>query len=312
MGMKTTNTPSTSTATLKMNQDGSLDVLTSSVEMGQGATTALAQIAAARAHVALGQVSVARPDTDATPFDHATTSSRTTSAMGAAIGKAADTICDELRRLAAQHFEADPGDIELHNGRASIAGSADRSVGFGQLISEGHRGNLIGHATHVTTAKPDPLTGAPGASVHYHQAVGAADVAVDIETGRVRLLGLHAGVFVGTAINPTLCELQMEGSMTMGVGQSLFEEIVTDGGQVSNANLGDYLIPSVRDVPRAIYTRLYEEQDHPDVHGIGEVAAPLAPPAIANAIADAVGARVRDLPITPERVLQALRGNLAD
>jgi CO/xanthine dehydrogenase Mo-binding subunit len=307
IGMKTTNTPSTSTATLKMNQDGSLDVLTSSVEMGQGSTTALAQIAASRAHLSLDQIHIAQPDTDVTPFDHATTSSRTTFAMGAAIGMAADVICAQLRELAAQHFEVGSGDIELEDGRASILGFENRSVTYAELITHARRGNLIGHATHVTSAKPDPLTGKAGASAHYHQAVGAAEVAVDVETGRVRLLRLHAGVFVGMAINPTLCELQLEGSMAMGAGQSLFEELVRDGGQIVNANLGDYLVPSLGDVPVTIDTRLYEERDHPDVHGIGEVAAPLAPPAIANAIANAVGVRVRDLPLTPERVLRALR-----
>ena len=307
IGMKTTNTPSTSTATVKMNEDGSLDVLSSSVEMGQGATTALAQIAAARAHVGLAQVNVARPDTDATPFDHATTSSRTTFAMGAAIEQAVDEVTTQLRELAARQFEVAAEDIELRDGRARIVGAPDRGASYAELITRARRGNLIGHATHVTSAKPDPETGRPGASAHYHQAVGAAEVAVDLETGRVRLLRLHAGVFVGLAINPTLCELQMEGSLVMGAGQGLFEEIVTDGGQITNANLADYLIPAFGDLPSDVQTNLVEETAHPDVHGIGEVAAPVAAPAIANAIAGATGVRVRDLPLTPERVLRALR-----
>jgi CO/xanthine dehydrogenase Mo-binding subunit len=159
----------------------------------------------------------------------------------------------------------------------------------------------------VTSAKPDPVTGQPGASAHYHQAVGAAEVAVDVETGRARLLGLHAGVFVGLAINPTLCELQVEGCMAMGAGQGLFEELVIDGGQITNANLGEYLIPAFGDLPDRLQTRLYEEPEHPDVHGIGEVAVPVVAPAIANAVVDEVGVRLRDLPLTPERILHALR-----
>jgi CO/xanthine dehydrogenase Mo-binding subunit len=308
IGMKTTNTPSTSTATLKMNQDGSLDVSTSSVEMGQGATTALAQIAATHAHVPLACVSVARPDTDTTPFDHATTSSRTTFAMGAAIQKAADAVTAQLRELAAQRLEVDPVDVQLEDGRACVVGAPDRFASFAELIAQARRGNLIGHATHITSARPDPVTGQPGASAHYHQAVGAAEVAVDVETGRVRLLRLHAGVFVGLAINPTLCELQVEGSLVMGAGQGLFEELVIDGGQITNANLGEYLVPALGDTPEIVEARLYEEPRQPDVHGIGEVAAPVAAPAIANAVANAVGVRIRDLPLTPERVLRALRG----
>jgi CO/xanthine dehydrogenase Mo-binding subunit len=306
VGLKTTNTPSTSTATVKMNQDGSLDVLTSSVEMGQGAGTALAQIAASRAHLPLSLVRVAQPDTDATPFDHATTSSRTTFAMGAAIEQAVDVVNRQLRELAAARLEVDVLDVQLEDGTASVVGAPDRAATYAELITSARRGNLIGHATHVTSAKPDPLTGKPGASAHYHQAVGAAEVAVDAETGRVRLLRLHAGVFVGTAINPTLCELQVEGCLVMGAGQALFEEIVVDGGQIVNANLGDYMVPSFLDVPSRLETSLVEEPAHPDVHGIGEVAIPVVAPAIANAVADAVGVRIRDLPLTPERILRSL------
>jgi CO/xanthine dehydrogenase Mo-binding subunit len=213
----------------------------------------------------------------------------------------------ELRGLASDAFEVAPEDVELLDGRAIVVGAPDRSVAYGELITRARRGNLIGHATHVTSAKPDPVTGQPGASAHYHQAVGAAEVAVDVETGRVRLLRLHAGVFVGQAINPTLCELQMEGCLVMGAGQGLFEELIIDGGQIANANLGDYLIPALLDMPAQIDTALYEEPDHPDIHGIGEVAAPIVAPAIANAVANAVGIRVRNLPLTPERVLRALR-----
>jgi CO/xanthine dehydrogenase Mo-binding subunit len=291
-----------------MNQDGSLDVLTSSVEMGQGATTALAQIAATRARVPLDVVRLSRPDTDSTPFDHATTSSRTTFAMGAAISKAVDVVLDALLQLASEEFEVSRDDVELADGRARVVGSPHRSAGYGELINRARRGNLIGHATYVTSAKLDPVTGQIGASAHYHQAVGAAEVAVDMETGRVRLLRLHAGVFVGLAINPTLCELQMEGCLVMGAGQALFEELVIDGGQIVNANLADYLIPSVLDMPPVMDTAFYEEPEHPDIHGIGEVAAPVAAPAIANAVANAVGVRVRDLPLTPEKVLRGLRG----
>src|ERR1051326_7614278 len=182
ISVKTTNTPSTSTAIVKMNQDGSLNVLTSSVEMGQGATTALAQIAASRARLPLARVSVARPDTDATPFDHATTSSRTTFAMGAAIERAVDRVGDQLRDLAAQRLEVAPEDLQLRDGRVSIVGSPDQSLSYAELITDARRGNLSGHAAYTTSANPDPVTGQPGASAHYHQAVGAAEVAVDVET----------------------------------------------------------------------------------------------------------------------------------
>lgn len=304
--MKTTNTPSTSTATVKMNEDGSLDVLTSSVEMGQGSTTVLSQIAAERAGVDVRNVRLSQVDTDVTPFDHSTSSSRTTFAMGEAITRAVAEVTTELRQLAGSHFEASAEDIQLGGGRAEVRGAPDRSVDYGTLIRTSRKGNLLGQAINTTSAKPDPNSGKPGASAHYHTATGAVEVAVDTETGRVRVLRLHTAVFAGRAINPTLCELQTDGSALFGIGQALFEEIHQDGGQVTNANLGDYLIPALRDVP-VLQTALYEEPGHDEVHGIGEVSAPIAPPAIANAIADALGVRIAHLPLTPERILRALR-----
>jgi CO/xanthine dehydrogenase Mo-binding subunit len=305
--MKTTSTPSTSSASVKLNEDGSLDVLTSSVEMGQGASTVLAQIAAERAGLQVSNVHVSQVDTDSTPYDQSTSSSRTTFAMGRAIGDAVEQVTLQLRELAGRHFEVAPDDVELSAGQARVRGVPDRSVEYGALVRAARRGNLLGQAVYTSTAKPDPETGGPGVSAHYHQAVGAAEVAVDPETGRVRVLRLHAAVFAGRAINPTLCELQTEGSAFFGLGQALFEAIQHDGGQVSNANLGDYLIPSLLDVPARTQAGIYEEPEHEEVHGIGEVAAPAAPPAIGNAVADALGVRIRDLPITPERVLQAFR-----
>jgi CO/xanthine dehydrogenase Mo-binding subunit len=302
--MKTTSTPSTSSATVKLNDDGSLDVLTSSVEMGQGASTVLAQIAAERSGVDVSKVHISQVDTDSTPYDQSTSSSRTTFAMGRAISDAVEEVNVQLRDLAGKHLEADPADIELGGGVARVRGVPDRSVEYGALVRAARRGNLLGGAVYTSTAKPDPTTGKPGVSAHYHQAVGAAEVAVDPDTGRVRVLRLHAAVFAGRAINPTLCELQTEGSAFFGLGQALFEAIQQEGGQISNANLGDYLIPSLLDAPRATRASIHEEPGHEEVHGIGEVAAPVAPPAIANAVADAVGVRVRDLPITPEQVLR--------
>jgi CO/xanthine dehydrogenase Mo-binding subunit len=305
--MKTTSTPSTSSATVKLNDDGSLDVLTSSVEMGQGASTVLAQIAAERAGVDLSRVHVSQVDTDSTPYDQATSSSRTTFAMGRAISDAVQEVTSELRELAGRHLEAAPSDIELGGGRAHVRGVPDRSVDYGALVRSARRGNLMGQAVFTSQAKPDPHTGKTGVSAHYHQAVGAAEVAVDPLTGRVRVLRLHAAVFAGRAINPTLCELQVEGSAFFGLGQALFEAIEQEGGQVNNANLGDYLIPAFGDLPACTEASIHEEPGHDEVHGIGEVAAPVAPPAIANAVADALGVRVRDLPISPERVLRGVR-----
>jgi CO/xanthine dehydrogenase Mo-binding subunit len=158
----------------------------------------------------------------------------------------------------------------------------------------------------VGRAKPDPITGEPGASAHWHHAVAAVDVEVDTETGKVRLLSCHTGVFAGRKINPVHCELQTEGSAIFGLGQALMEELAFDDGRLVNANLSDYLIPSFKDLPPVLQVNVLETPGSDDIHGIGETALPPVLAAVSNAVADAIGAPIRELPLTPERVLQAL------
>jgi CO/xanthine dehydrogenase Mo-binding subunit len=306
MCMKTTATPSTSTAACTLNQDGSLSVLTSSVEMGQGAKTALAQIAADAVGVPLEAVSVSEPDTDTTPYDQTTSSSRTTNVMGIAIRRAGEEVRKQLTELAAAEFEVSAGDVLLADGRAAVRGAPHRSTSYAHLVRESGSANLLGRGTFTNRAKPDPVTGEPGVSDHWHHAVGAAEVAVDVETGKVRLLRCHAGVFVGRMINPTQCELQAQGSATFGVGQALMEELVFDAGQLTNPSLADYMLPSFKDVPPVLTVEALEDPASVEVHGIGETAQPAVLAAIANAVADAIGTSISELPITPERVMTAL------
>ena len=307
IALKTTATPTTSTAGAKLNQDGSLDVLVGTVEMGQGARTVLAQIAADEAGLALERVVVRLPDTANTPFDHGTSSSRSTFSMGTAVKLAVGDAMSKLRALAADQLEAAPDDLVLRDGWVELEGVPERRLTYGDVMTKARVGNVQGDGAFTNRAAPDPLTGQPGTSTHYHQAVGAAKVAIDPETGRVRLLSVQAGTFAGVMINPALCELQVESSLTMGLGQALFEECVYDAGRVVNPSLADYTIPSFQDLPTAAGAILLEDVARGEVHGIGENPLPTIPPAIANAIANAVGVRIYDLPITPEKVLRALR-----
>src|SRR5262249_27790244 len=115
--------------------------------------------------------------------------------------------------------------------------------------------------------------------------------------------------YAGKVIHPTFAELQVEGNVAFGIGQALMEEMVVESGQVVNPNLGDYMIPSFDDLPARLYTTLLEDpRGEGEIHGLGEGAAPPVPPALANAIFNACGVRIRELPITPEKVLRALRG----
>jgi CO/xanthine dehydrogenase Mo-binding subunit len=299
-------TPSTSTATAKLNDDGSLHILTSSVEMGQGLQSAMAIIAAERLSVPIERITVSTPDTDLTPYDQQTSSSRSSFAMGGAVALACDGIAEKLRKLASDELEIAPADLELAGGTVRATGSPDRAIEFGALVRGARAGNLLADGTFQTEGGLDPQTGQGIAAPHWHQAAGAAEVEVDLETGKVEVLQYHGAVYAGRILNPVQCELQTEGNVAFGVGQALFESMVFDGGQLQNGNLGDYMISSGKDMPAALSVSILENLAKGEIHGVGETSLPAVMPAIGNAIARATGVRITDLPITPEKILRAL------
>jgi len=310
--IKGTVTPSTSTASVKLNDDSSLDVLTSSVEMGQGMQTSMALFAAERLGIPVDRVNVTAPDTDITPYDQQTSSSRTTHAMGTAIMGAVDDVRGQLRDLAAEELEIDADDLELVDGVVRVKGTPDRAVDFGELVRRSRSGNLLGSSTFRSEGGLDPETGQGIGSVHWHQAAGAAEVEVDLETGKVDVLRYHAGVYAGRIINPVQAELQTEGNIAFGLGQALFEDMIFDNGQLQNGNLADYMIASIVDLPDDMHPDVLEHLEANDIHGIGETSLPPVMPAIGNAVYRATGVRITDLPITPEKVLRGLRARASE
>jgi CO/xanthine dehydrogenase Mo-binding subunit len=305
--IKSSVTPSTSTASAKLNDDSSLDVMTSSVEMGQGAQATLAILAAERLQLPVNNVNITTPDTDVTPYDQQTSSSRTTFSMGTAVRGAADEIKEQLLALAADELEISPTDLELADGSVRAKGAPDRSVTYGELVRKSRSGNLLGSYTFRTEGGLDAETGQGIGSVHWHQAAGAAEVEVDLDTGKVDIVRYHAGVYAGRIVNPVQAELQTEGNIAFGVGQALFEEMVFDNGQLQNGNLGDYMIASIEDLPQEMNADVLEHLESNDIHGIGESSLPPVMPAVGNAVYRATGVRIHDLPITPEKVLRGLR-----
>ena len=307
-------TPTTSTSTVKLNADGSLNVLTSSVEMGQGLKTALAQIAASEIGLPVGRVRVSEPDTAFTPFDLMTAASRATFCMGTAIREAIADVKNQLRDLAATQLEANKEDLLLQDGKIMVRGVAGRSLSYIDAIRASKTNNLLGHGVFVSGSGPDgsPVvmdfeTGQGYGSAEWHPAVVVCEVEVDTETGHVTVPRIHADLYAGKVINPRLCELQIQGAATFGLGQVLFEQLVQDtNGSITNPNLSDYMIPSFHDVPAELSVHMLEPHGVTDVHGVGETAIPPARPAIGNAISRAIGTHFLDLPITPEKVLQAL------
>jgi CO/xanthine dehydrogenase Mo-binding subunit len=161
--------------------------------------------------------------------------------------------------------------------------------GFGEIVNEGGL---------------DPDTGQGVASTHWHQGAAAAEVRVDAETGKVEVERLHAAIYAGRVVNRPAAELQNEGSMIMGLGSALYEQVVFEDGQVVNANLSDYPVPSPADLPVSLTQELME-RDGAEIHGLGETALPPVPAAIANAVAS-LGVHVTTLPLTPEAVLEAI------
>jgi CO/xanthine dehydrogenase Mo-binding subunit len=305
--IKATITPSTSTAALKLNEDGSLNVLTSSVECGQGAKTVLAQIAAQAMQAPLARVSVSNPDTDFTPYDQQTSSSRTTYSMGGAVGKAAADLKRQLSEYAAELLEVSVNDLVLENGRLMVRGTPSRSLSYGEIALRSNQLNLIGHGSFSTRGGLDLETGQGIGSVHWHQGAIGCEVEVDAETGKIKVLQLTPVVFAGQVVNPRLCELQLEGCAVFGLGQALFEEMAYgDHGQLINPNLGDYNIPSFEDIPWKLSPIAVEQHGSEDLHGVGETLLPPVMAAIGNAVYNAVGVRIHDLPLTPEKILREL------
>jgi CO/xanthine dehydrogenase Mo-binding subunit len=189
-------------------------------------------------------------------------------------------------------------------------GHEERGKGltFGQLIRRAGCGNLMASGTFQTKGGLDPRTGQGIASVHWHQAAAAAEVEVDRETGKVTLLGIHASQYTGRTVNPLNVELQTEGNIIFGIGKATLEEMLYDNGQLVNASLADYMIPSFEDLPHRLTTSLHQNPDaRTDPHGVGETALPPIAPAISNAIYNAVGVRVHSLPITTEKVLRSIK-----
>jgi CO/xanthine dehydrogenase Mo-binding subunit len=220
--------------------------------------------------------------------------------------RAADDLLDQLRGFAATQFEVSPEDVVLEGGQAHVRGVPNRSRTWDDLMTASHRVELLGQGHFQARPAPDPVTGKPGASAHWHHGVVAAEVAVDIETGRVEVTRLWGGVYAGRIVNPILCDLQVHGCVLMGLGEALFEQMQYADGTLVTNSLAEYNIPSIRDAPIDLQACVLEDTSKLDIHGIGETLVPAGPAVIGCAVADAIGAHFSELPLTPERVLLAV------
>jgi CO/xanthine dehydrogenase Mo-binding subunit len=305
--IKSTITPSTSNATMKVNIDGSVDVLTSTVEMGQGSHTALAQIAAEALGLRYHDLQMVGPDTDLTPYDLTTSSSRSTAAMGAAIRDAAAQICQQLIGLAAKQLKVSPDDVEMRDGLLRQRGT-EGTLSIAQVVAASKLGTVTATGSFVSEGGLHPETGQGIASDHWHQGAVAAEVDVDVRTGKVTVHRLRASAYAGNVVNPVNARMQIVGSIAFGLSQALFEQIIYDNGHVANQNLSEYALAGGVDLPADLQISLLENPATTAIHGLGETCLPPVSPAIANAIENATGIRCLQLPMTAERLLGLAAG----
>lgn len=307
MILKSSLSPSVSEAMIRLNADGSATVLASTVEMGQGARTVLAQIAAEVLGVPIERVTTAFPDTAVTPYDQTTSSSRSTTLVGLAVQRAAEDIRRQVIEIAAGLFEAPEEVIRIEDGEVR---AGPRQMSLAEALARHFGmpgGELIGTGSYISGRSQAPLG---GSTPFWETGVGAAEISVDEETGVIRVHRYVSVVDVGRAINPQLCEAQDEGAVIQGLGHTLYEEIVYQDGQMLNPSLVDYHVPVMADLPDELHTVLVENGDGLGpfgAKGMGEGGLIPVGPAIGNAVARLTGARLVDLPLTPERVWRALR-----
>jgi CO/xanthine dehydrogenase Mo-binding subunit len=296
--MKAVITPTTSVAIVNVSADGSVTLYCGTVDMGQGSDTAMAQMVGEVLNVPAESVRVVQRDTDVTPYDMGTLGSRSLFHMGHAVCRAAEDARDKLNALAREVGEPEGSNLPVPTLFVKRYGM--------------RAGNIIG--TGVFTPQytpPAPETGLSDNVTAFWMVSGTgAEVEVDTETGHVKIERLVSVVDVGKPINPQLVDTQISGAALMQLGFTMFEEMHLDGGQVVNASLADYKIPGFHDVPDSmeILTVDTVQANGPfGGKGVGEVATFGVSPAIANAIDDAVGVRLKELPLKPESVLRALR-----
>jgi CO/xanthine dehydrogenase Mo-binding subunit len=305
--LKASIAPSVSEAIVRLHADGSVTVLASTVEMGQGARTALAQIAAEVLAVPLAHVAVTPPDTAITPYDQTTSSSRSTTMTGRAVQEAAADVRDQLLRIVADHFQVLGRELTLEE---SSVVSGSRRLSYPEVLALRFGmtgGELIGRGIVAPGRTQAPLG---GSTPFWEMAVGAAEVSVDEETGAVTVERYVSVADVGRAVNPLILEGQDEGAVVQGLGHTLFEEMAYADGHLLNGNLLTYRVPRAEDVPPALECRFTENADGSGpfgAKGAGEGSLIPVSPAVANALARLTGIRLRELPLLPERVWRALR-----
>jgi CO/xanthine dehydrogenase Mo-binding subunit len=296
VGFKACVSPTTSLAAINVNADGSCIVYCSTADMGQGSDTAMAQIAGEVLNMTAESITVVHSDTDVTPYDMATLGSRSLFHMGNAVKLAAEDALKKLNQLKSElQLPAD----------APIPDVFKKKYGM-------QAGNVVGTGSYIPSYKSPDANGLTDNATPFWMVGGTgAEVEVDTETGRVRVTRLVNVADVGTPINPKIVETQLSGAAIMQLGFTLFEKMEFDAqGQLRNASFAEYKIPGLLDLPESMTNEavVAEQKTGPyGAKGVGETGTFGVSPAIANAIHDAVGVRLTELPLNPQAVWEKLK-----
>ncbi|MBI3075787.1 MAG: xanthine dehydrogenase family protein molybdopterin-binding subunit [Deltaproteobacteria bacterium] len=304
--------------TVTLNEDGSVTLQTGAVDHGTGSTFGgLPLVIAEELGIETDQISVINSDTDTTPFDYGGVGSRTTFNQAHAVRPAVQDVKRQLFERAGQMLEVSPDDLEMKGGKIAVRGVPDKAIPVLMLthLAPFTGGPIVGRGTFNTPPPAfDPKKATVKGSVSptfNAPSFGAqvAEVEVDPETGNITVTKVVAALDVGRALNPLGVEGQIHGGVVQGIGIALTERSEFENGRMLNPNFVDFKIPLITDIPpiEAIIVESPAANGPYGAKGVGEPPVLPTAGAIANAVCAATGARVRDLPLTPERVLEALR-----
>ena len=335
IGNKYSLNPSASMAKIRMTEDGSVIVYHGGEEIGTGCDTVMTQIAAEELGIPVNDVKIAISDTLYMPYDYGSVSSRTTYQTGNAVRLACQDAKRQIFERAAPRLGVSKDELDVKGGVVYVKGRPDQTikiaglfVGYspGRYGTHTEDGEIIGNATWTQAFAPedketgqiDPELATKGLRLNafYGHMAKAVEVAVNVETGEVRVLRCAAAADAGQPINPKMCEQQAEGGIGMGIGSAIYEDVRVREGVVTNPNFTDYKVPSVGEMPTLSNIRTeMAPAPHKDgpygAKGFGEGAMVGLDAAIGNAVYSAVGIRIKDLPISAERVLKAIKGKEA-
>ena len=283
---------------LSAQADGSFVVLSPTIDQGSGTHTILRQLVAEQMNVPVEAVRVVIGDTDTAPRDSGVRASRVTYVAGNAVSKACRELRERLLELAARTLECRPDEIEFRNGRFWLGHDPNQQLTMRRLVSQAK--DPLQVTVYEDYPYPDEVS---------YICAQVAEVEVDTATGAVRIQRMITAHDVGTIINPLTHQGQIDGATIMGVGQGIMEELIMNDGRIVNNNLGDYKLPTIADIPTLKTVLVHSDGGIGPMNAkpIGEFANNGPPAAIANAIADAVGIRLFELPLTAEKVYYLLK-----